>query len=145
MFDQVAEQVACGADDHAVARVQGAVGEIPEDHRLAHAVGAEEDDVGAFGHEIQGEELVDEGTVDLARPRPVEVGEGLEGTNASEVAPMREASAGLLLELDREHFLEPRLATHLVQPREQTEELQPAERRFERFLRRLHRAPPVSR
>jgi hypothetical protein len=59
-----------------VAGEHGLMGEVLGEHRLA--VGAEEDDIGSLGEEVGAEQLLEAGAVDLARPAPVEVGQGLE-------------------------------------------------------------------
>ena len=60
----------------------GLVSDVADHHRLAHTVGPEQDRVDALLDEAEREEVVDGLPVDLLRPRPVEIGDGPEGTDA---------------------------------------------------------------
>ncbi len=96
------EHVAGGGEAHGVAAEQRVVGEVLGDHRLADAVGADEDDVGGLGEEVEGEEFLDGAAVDLLRPLPVEVGHGFEGAEAGVLeAPLEAAPLAFALPRSR--------------------------------------------
>ena len=60
----------------------GGVGQGDGQVGLAHADPAEQDDVAVLGEEVQAEQLLDLGAVDLLRPAPVEAVEGLDAGQA---------------------------------------------------------------
>src|SRR5690606_8226251 len=75
---EVGEHVAGAGDAHRVALDQGMVCEVLEDHALAHSVGADEDGVDAIVQKAESKQLLDALALDLARPGPVEIDDGLE-------------------------------------------------------------------
>ena len=119
--------------------MQRAVREVAEDHRLADAVGPDQDDVLALGDEAQREEVLDLRAVDPLRPRPVEVAERLEGSDPREVGAVHETSARALFALDGHHALEPRLAADLVDTGEAAVQAEVFQGLDERIIRRCHR------
>jgi hypothetical protein len=82
---EIGEQIARRAHHDSAAIVQRAVREVAEEQRLADAVRSDEDDALAVGDEAQREEVLDLRAVDPLRPCPVEVAEGLEGSDACEM------------------------------------------------------------
>ncbi len=77
----------------------GVVDDVLGDHRLAEALGRDEDDVGARAEEVELEGTLDGGAVDLPRPLPLEVGHGLEVAELAAGEAAYEAAALLLLGL----------------------------------------------
>jgi len=64
------------------------------DHGLTQAVGADQDKIARLGQEVQGQRPLDDVALDACRPRPVEIGHGLEpadlgGTQAAFEAAVR--------------------------------------------------------
>ena len=116
--------------------------EVAEDHRLADAVGADQNDVLTLGDEAQREEVFDLRAVDPLRPCPVEVAERLEGSDAGEMGAVHETSPRALFALDRHHALEPWLAADLVDAGEAAVQAQVIEGLDERISRRCHRRLP---
>jgi len=100
LFGRVAieliEQFGGGAVEHGVAGEDGVVGDVFEDHGFADAVGTEEDEVSAFGDEVETEGGVDGGAVDVFGPAPVEVGHGLESSESGAFETSFEASVGFV-------------------------------------------------
>ena len=73
-----------GGEEHRVAAQAGGVAEGDAQVALAQADGADEDDVGVVLDEAQAKEVLDLGSVDLLRPAPVELIEGLEHREAGQ-------------------------------------------------------------
>jgi hypothetical protein len=112
---KVSEQVARAAHEDLVASMEGAAREVFEEHRLGHTVGADDDDVRAFGDVAVREDILHQRAVDLLRPAPVEVAHGLEGTEAGDAGPVLEAAPGSLRGLDRDETGEPGLVLDFVE------------------------------
>src|SRR6187402_2342206 len=91
LLDEIGEEIARRSDDDVMACIERAICDVPEKHRLADAVRAEEDDVRAFGDEVEGEELFDEGSVDLSWPLPIVAADGFERADTREMLAVREA------------------------------------------------------
>ena len=81
--------------------------------RLADAVGADQDGVGALVDEAEGEELLDGFPVDLLGPRPVEVVDRLEGADTGVAEAALEAALLALGSSMLEESREPGLAMDL--------------------------------
>ena len=96
---------ACG-----MAAKHGLMGEVLGQHGLAQAVGSDEHDVGRLIEEGEGEQLLDEGAVDIGGPVPVEVGERFEGANLGIVEAPFEATPGALVLFDVDELLQPGLS-----------------------------------
>ena len=82
------------------------VRDVLGDHRLAQALGGDQDEVAAGGEEVEAERGLDDGAVDGGGPGPVEGVHRGEATEATaEQAPL-EAAAGAFLLLDLDEVLE---------------------------------------
>ena len=117
-------------------------GEVLGEHRLADAVGPDEDDVGGVAQEVERKELLDQALVDLGRVLPVEFGERL-GRGQLGVAepPLVVPALALgLLELDQPR--EPRLVGDRVPVDEHAVQSKREGAATERIIGgRLHRGP----
>ncbi len=69
------------------------VGDVPGDHGLAQAVRADEGEVAALADEVEAERTLDQVALDLLWPVPVEVGDGLEASDAGPLQPALEAAS----------------------------------------------------
>jgi hypothetical protein len=78
---EIVEQFAGGQEERGGAAHHGLVEEVLSDHRLADAIGSDEDDVGGLVDPGQREELVDVEAVDFLRPVIVEVDHRLEAAD----------------------------------------------------------------
>ena len=58
--------------------------DVLSDHRLAQAVAADQDEVAAFGKEVQRQSALDDVAFDFGGPGPFEVGHGFESLDAGE-------------------------------------------------------------
>lgn len=67
---EVGEEGCGGGEADGEALKDGVVGEVLGEEGLAGAVGSNEDDVGALAEEVEGEEVVDEGAVEVPGPGP---------------------------------------------------------------------------
>ena len=76
------EHAGGGGEAHGVALEDGAMGDIGGDGRLSDAVGTDQDDVGGLAQEVEAHEVLDGHPVAAPGPRPVEVGERLELSEA---------------------------------------------------------------
>ena len=85
------------------------VEEVLHEHGLADAVGSDEDDVGGVVDEGEREQLLDEGAVDALGPVEVEVGEGLEGSDAGVGEAAFEGAAFAFAVLDVDDARDPGL------------------------------------
>jgi len=74
---QLAQQLPGGDEQRRMAREHGLVAQVAREQALAQAVGADEDDIGGVGEELQRHQLLDGRTIDLRGPAPVEVGDRL--------------------------------------------------------------------
>ena len=121
------------------------MGEVLGDHRLADAVGADQDDVGALLDEAQREEAVDDLAVDGARPVPVIIRNRLEATEAAVLETCVEAAPLPLLGLEGEHPFEPRLSADFIEAGRETDEADGAETLLEVvMMAAIHRRPPYA-
>ena len=94
--------------------LQGAIREILEQHRFADPIGTEQDDVCALGDEAQRQELLDEQAIELLRPGPIEITEGLKRAEPCDACAIFETSPRALVGLDRDEPLKPVLAFDFV-------------------------------
>jgi hypothetical protein len=85
----------------------GLVEDVFHQHRLAEAIRADQDDIGGFADEAEGEDFLDERPIALGGPRPVEVGDWLEDADACILEPPLEAAPCSLSLLDGEQLREP--------------------------------------
>jgi hypothetical protein len=84
----------------------GLVRDILGDHRLAKALGGDEDAVAAGGEEVETERGLDGGAVDPREPRPVKGRPGGDAPEAAAEQAAIEAAAGAFLLLDVGEMLE---------------------------------------
>ncbi len=96
---QVVEDLGGGAEEDGEAVEDGLVGDVLGDHGLAQSVGAEQDEVVALADEIEGERALEGFAVDALGPVPVEIGHGLEATQAGALEATFEAAASAFLHL----------------------------------------------
>jgi hypothetical protein len=75
-------------------------------HRLAEALGGDEDDVAGVGEEVEMQDGLDGGAVDTLGPVPVEVAYGQEAAEAAAEQAAFEAAAGAFLLLEFGQVLE---------------------------------------
>src|SRR5439155_1105940 len=80
-------------EEDGVAGAHGLVADVLRDHGLAEALVGDKDDVAGFGEEVEAERGLDGLAVDPFRPRPVEVGHGLEAPEARAGEAALEAAA----------------------------------------------------
>jgi hypothetical protein len=85
----------------------GLVEDVFHQHRLAETIWADQDDVGGLADEGEGEDFLDERTIALGGPFPVEVGDRLEDADACIIEPPLEAATRTLRLLDGEQLREP--------------------------------------
>jgi hypothetical protein len=111
--------------------VHGLVGEVLGDHALVQAVGTDEHDVGGRAQPVEGEEILDLGAIDLLRPAPVEVGDGLEGAQAGAAQAALEPAACAFFVLPGKELGEPGLMLGLLPVGEQAVELEGTSLTFE--------------
>ena len=69
------------------------VAQVARAHRLAHAIGSDQHDVAGVLEERQRHQLLDDGAIALRGPCPVEVGQGLEGSDVCGAQPPLQTSA----------------------------------------------------
>ena len=103
---EIEEELGGGREQHVVPGQHRLVGDVLGDHRLAEALGRDEDEVVAGGEEVEVERRLDGGAVNPGRPGPVEGvyrGEAADPT-AEETA--LEAAAGAVLLFDPDEVLE---------------------------------------
>lgn len=79
---------------------------VLRDHGLAEALSRGEDDVSGLGQEVESEHGLDEGSVDLGWPAPVEVGHGLEALEPATLDAPVETTLGAVLFFERGDVLE---------------------------------------
>lgn len=103
------EREACGvtAQHRLVQQVLG-------DHGLAQPIGTDDDDVGRLFEEGEGEQLLQQRTIDLLGPGVIEVGQWLESTQAGVVRASLETAPLTLAILDLQHARKPRLGDDLL-------------------------------
>ena len=70
------------------------MGDVASDHGLAHAVGADQADVGGLGEEVQAHQVVNGGKVVLGRSRPVVICQGFEAPQVGIAQAPLQAAAG---------------------------------------------------
>src|SRR5258708_1377976 len=85
----------------------GLIEHIFYQHRLAETVRADQNDIGSLLDEGEREDLLDERTITLGGPLPVEVGDGLEDPDARVVETPLEAASRALGLLDVEQLGQP--------------------------------------
>src|SRR5688572_12327938 len=61
--------------------------DVPGDHGLAQAVGADQGEVSTLADELEGERALDQVALDLLGPAPVEVSDRLEASDAGPAQP----------------------------------------------------------
>src|SRR5215470_17611671 len=94
---EIAEHVTGGGEQHGMAGGDGLVGDVLGDHRLAEPVGRDQDDVAWFLEELERHERLDRPTIALPGPSPIEVAQGLEGSDMGLCqAPLERATGALL-------------------------------------------------
>ena len=76
------------------------------EHRLAEALGADQEDVLGAVEEVEGEDAFEGGTVERGRPVPVPVGDRFEAAEAAGGEPTFDTAAPALLELGGDNVLE---------------------------------------
>ena len=103
---QVSEQFWGGAEDDGVTSEDGRVSNVFDEHGFAEAIGAEQDEVAGFGDEVEGQSALDEGAVDLFRPKPIEVGEWFEAAQAGQAQAAFETAPGLVAYFRRRDLFE---------------------------------------
>ena len=111
-----------------VAAEQGEVRQVLGDGGLAGGVGADQDDVGALGDELQRAQLLDGGAVDLLGPLPVEVAQRLEGAEAGKAQAALQGAALAFALLVVDDAGQPLQVAHLLPVGEQAKEAEPAQR-----------------
>ncbi len=128
------EREACGvtAQHRLVQQVLG-------DHGLAQSIGTDDDDVGCLFEEGEGEQLLQQRTIDLLGPGVIEVGQRLESTQAGVVCASLGTALLTLAVLDLQHTREPRLGDDLLGVRCEPIEVQPAQARSQRLNARARR------
>src|SRR5580692_2294804 len=90
--DEVVEHLAGGDEACSGAADDGLVEEVLGDHRLADAVGSEQDDVGGGVDPGEREEVSDLLAVELFRPAVVEIDDGLEAAELTRMDPALETA-----------------------------------------------------
>lgn len=103
------------------------VGEIFYQHGFAQAVRSDEHHVDGLVDEGEREQFLDQAAVALGRPRPVEVGDGFEGTKARVIEATFERAAGSLAVFDFDYTGKPRLLHQGLGLSEQAVEAKPAQ------------------
>ena len=93
LASEIAEHVARGGHADGVAAQDRLVSDIADQHTLTNAVGSEHHHVDPLPEEAERERVLHGIAIDLLRPRPVEVGHGLEGTDARVAHASLEAAA----------------------------------------------------
>ena len=96
---QFVEHVSGAGEQHGVTGEHRLVGDVAGDHGLAHAVGADQDDVGGIREEAQAHQLLDGWAVALGGPVPVEVGQGFEAPEVGIAEAPFQAAAGAFVPL----------------------------------------------
>ena len=93
---ELAEDACGGCEAHGMALQHGAAGDICGDCGLSDAVGSDQDEIGCLLEEVECHEVLDGHAVASSGPVPVEVGEGLELSEAGVGEASFEASAAPL-------------------------------------------------
>src|SRR5262249_2833064 len=78
---EIAEHVTVGGEQHGMSGGGGLGGEVLGAHRLARAVGRDQDDVAWLLEELERHQRLDRPTIALPGPSPIEVAQGLEGSD----------------------------------------------------------------
>jgi hypothetical protein len=147
LASEVEEKLGGGGEQHVVPGEDRLVGDVLGDHRLAEALGRDEDEVTAGGEELEVQGGLDGGAVDARGPGPVEGvhrGEAADPT-AQETAFEAAAGAFLLFDLDEVFEELGRAPATLGRQRDQVVQVrggvvEPEER--EGVRKWGHRAPP---
>ena len=84
----------------------GSVTDVLSDHRFAQPVASDQDEIAGFGHKIQRQGTFNDVAFDPGRPRPFEIGHGLEALNTGEPKTALEAAARAFGDLLLHHVLE---------------------------------------
>jgi hypothetical protein len=103
------------------------------DHAFAEAVWADDDDVGGLLEEGEGEQLLQQRTIELFRPVVVEVGHGLEGAEPGVILAALKAALQALALLDFQNAREPGLGSDFLEVGEQSVQIQPTQALLERI------------
>ena len=74
----------------------GSVTDVLSDHRFAQAVAADQNEISAFGKEVQRQSALDDVAFDLGGPGPFEVGDGFESLDAGQTQPPFQTAARTL-------------------------------------------------
>ena len=83
-----------GTKQHGMAVEHGGVTNVLRNHRLAQTVRAHQHEVASFAKKIERQSALNNIAFDLERPRPIEVGDGLEGLDAAEAQTPLQGAAG---------------------------------------------------
>jgi hypothetical protein len=95
---QIEEQVRRGDEERRVACQHGLVQQVLGQHGFAQPLGRDEDDILPPGDEVEREDAVDGGAVQLLGPAPFEVREGFEAAQACGLQLAFESPGGARLE-----------------------------------------------
>ncbi len=102
---EVEQELRGRQEEHAVSREDGLVRDVLGDHGLAEPLRRDEHDVASRLEEVEAHDGLDERSLDLRGPVPVEVGHGLESLEAAACATPIEPASGAVLLLDVDHVL----------------------------------------
>src|SRR5213080_1142285 len=80
--------------------------QVASDHGFAHTVGPHEHHVALFAQKSESEDLFETSAVDLPGPVPVEVGHGLEASDAAVTQAAFETAPATIGQLDPSDFFE---------------------------------------
>src|SRR6058998_152104 len=100
------DQLRSRLEQDPVAGQNGSMADVLDDHRLAQAVGADEDEVASLPDDLQAEGLLDGIAVDALGPVPVELRDRLEPAETGSLKTPLDGAVGPLPKLFAHHFLE---------------------------------------
>ena len=95
----------------AVAGQDDLMDDVLGEHRLAEALGTDQEDVLGAVEEVEGEDPFERGPVECGRPVPVPVGDRFEAAETGGGEPAFDTAAPALLEFGSHHVLEERGGT----------------------------------
>ena len=103
---EIEQELGGGGEEDVMAGEHRLVRDVLGDHRLAEALGGDEDEVAAGGEEVEAQGGLDGGAVDARGPGPVEVGHRGEAAEATAQEAAFEAAAGAFLLFDLDEVFE---------------------------------------
>ena len=102
---EIEQQVRGGDEARAVAGQDDLMDDVLGKHRLAEALGADQEDVLGAVEEVEGEDAFERGPVERGRPVPVPIGDRLEAAETGGGEPAFDTAAPALLELGGDEVL----------------------------------------